>query len=81
MGNYQFYENSTSAAVRATEILPLTDSSTTFLPLKIFIFFILIILPISYFIIKKIFFPLRCPHCYSRIHKKATFCKHCRKDI
>ena len=34
------YENSTSAAVKAAEALPLTDSSTTILPLKIFSFLI-----------------------------------------
>lgn len=84
MENYELYENSTSAAIKAAEALPLTDtmSETSFIISRILAIIILIlIITLIYFIIKKIFFPRRCPHCYSRIHKKAIFCKHCRKDI
>jgi flagellar biogenesis protein FliO len=52
--NSSVYENSTSAAVKAAEVLPLTDSSTIFLPLKIFSFMILFIFVlVAYFYIKK----------------------------
>ncbi len=48
------YENSTSAAVKAAEALPLTDSSTTILPLKIFSFLILFGFVLgAYFYMKK----------------------------
>lgn len=52
--NSSIYENSTSAAAKAAEVLPLTDSSASFLPLKIFSFMILFIFVLTaYFYIKK----------------------------